>query len=322
MALLDMALLDTALLDTALLDPPAAAAADDVPGSEARWELTASSFEDVGAGARVHLDGPGAWFLVLDGELRVETRGAAETLGPGDAAYLSRPAAHHVTARRPTRLMVASIRDVGTWQPLQEPLVARGFAAKNLGITALLELCPATTAWNLAHFGKSYGELIAAAMRKQWLELDGRHTCPPALTPELARVVTAVLREPARPWTLETLADLAHLSRSRLGEHFQASLHMSPLQFVRESRMRLARKLLADPARSVTHVAFAVGYGSVAAFSRAFTGVHGMTPRAWRSGTSPRSAAEAREPGRADDREPGTHEQDRAQARHVEQLSA
>lgn len=304
------------------LSPVLTPAAAPVAASEARWELAGSSVESVRAGADVHLAGPGAWLLVLDGELHVESWGATDTLSTGDAAYLGRAHAHRVVARQATRLVVAAVRDVGGPLAMPDPFVARSFAASNRGIAALLELCPVTTAWNLTHFGKGYGELIAAAMRKHWLESLGEPAEPPSLTPELARVVTAVLRDPAHPWTLEALARLAHLSRSSLGERFRTALQLSPLQFVREARMRVARELLADPERSVTHVAFAVGYGSVAAFSRAFTSVHGMTPRCWRAGSCPGGAAEAREPGGSHDGEARADEQHRGQTRGVEQLPA
>ena len=306
----------------ALLELLPAPPSDAAPIPEARWELLSSSVELVDAGARVHLGGPGAWLLVRDGELAVESWGAVDTLASGDAAYLSRSHAYGVVARRPTQLLRAAVLDVGDARAFPDPFVARDFAATNHGITALLELCPVTTAWNLSHFGKSYGELIAAAMRKQWLESQGEPAAAPALTPELARVVTAVLRDPAHPWTLEALARLAHLSRSSLGERFRAVLHVSPLQFVREARMRVARQLLADKDHSVTHVAFAVGYGSVAAFSRAFTSVHGTTPRIWSARLLLGGGAEAREPGGAHDGETRADQQHRRQPGGVEQLPA
>jgi AraC-like DNA-binding protein len=302
-----------------LATPPLPAPVRDVTP---RWELTGSSVEAVDAGGSVHLPGPGAWLLVLGGELLVESWGAAHTLRTGDAVYLRRAHAHRVVAALHSRLVVVSLHDAGAGTGPPDAFVVRDFGPVNRGIAALLELCPVTTAWNLAHFGKSYGELIAAAMHKHWLESRGEPADPPVLAPEVARVVTAVLRDPAHPWTLEGLAGLAHLSRSSLGERFRATLGLSPLQFVREARMRVARELLSDPDRSVTQVAFAVGYGSVAAFSRAFTSVHGMTPRCWRAGSRPDGAAEEREPGGAHESKTRAGEQHRGQARGVEQLPA
>lgn len=277
----------------------------------ARWELTGSSIESVGAGTSVPLPGPSAWLLLLDGELAVESWQATDVLTAGDAIYLGRAHAFRVVATAPARLVLASVRQAGGEPSLPERSVARDFATTNRGVTALVELCPVSTTHHLAHFAASYGELIAAAMRAQHLATVGEPG-PDTLPPEVGRVVAAVSRDPAHPWTLDELARLAHLSRSSLGERFREALATSPLQFVREARMHRARQLLADADRSITHVAFAVGYGSVAAFSRAFTSVHGVTPRCWRAGSC-RPDLQAREPG-------GTHEgEDRAGQEHRRQ---
>lgn len=307
--------------------PPAARAqvsrAAHEPTPTARWELTGSSLETVEAGALVHLPGPSAWLLVLDGEIAVESWRTDEVLTTHDAAFLGRAHAYRVRSTTPARLVLASVRQAGGEPPLPEHFVARGFGTANRGVTALVELCPVATAQHLSHFAASYGELIAAAMRKHRLEQepDGGPAVPQDLAPEVGRVVAAVSRDPAHPWTLDELARLAHLSRSSLGERFRATLGTSPLQFVREARMRRARELLADADRSVTHVAFAVGYGSVAAFSRAFTAAHGMTPRCWRAGSCP-LAAEGGEADGTDQGEDRTGQEHRRQARPVQEPAA
>jgi AraC-like DNA-binding protein len=57
---------------------------------------------------------------------------------------------------------------------------------------------------------------------------------------------------------------------------------------LRDVRMQVARKLLRDPGRTVTQVAFAVGYGSTAAFSRAFSAHQGIAPQEWRTASGAR----------------------------------
>ncbi|GAA1975871.1 hypothetical protein GCM10009718_10030 [Isoptericola halotolerans] len=290
-----------------VLEPPRVApsgTSSAVDPRTARWELTGSSVEHLGAGTTVHLPGPSAWLLVLDGELAVESWQATEVLTASDAAFLGRAHAYRVRTTEATRLVLASVRQSGGEPPLPEHFVARDFGTTHRGITALVEMCPMSTAHHLSYFATSYGELIAAAMRKHHRELADDPPAPESLAPELGRVVAAVSHDPARSWTLEELARIAHLSRSSLGERFRVALGTSPLQFVRQVRMHRSRQLLADDDRSVTHVAFAVGYGSVAAFSRAFTSVHGMTPRCWRAHSSrpPAQAREARSTHEGEDR--------------------
>ncbi|WP_036967188.1 helix-turn-helix transcriptional regulator, partial [Promicromonospora kroppenstedtii] len=96
----------------------------------------------------------------------------------------------------------------------------------------------------------------------------------------VADVVAALAASPGEPWTLDRMAALVHLSRSALTERFRRATGHSPMRMLREVRMHRARTLLIDRCLPVTRVAFEVGYGSVAAFSRAFTTDHGRSPLA------------------------------------------
>lgn len=100
----------------------------------------------------------------------------------------------------------------------------------------------------------------------------------------VAHVVAELVARPGEPWTLDEMAGLVHLSRSALAGRFRRATGHSPMRVLREVRMHRARALLAVERLSVTRVAFEVGYGSVAAFSRAFAADHGVSPLAWRAG--------------------------------------
>ncbi|MEU4388154.1 AraC family transcriptional regulator [Promicromonospora sp. NPDC023805] len=102
--------------------------------------------------------------------------------------------------------------------------------------------------------------------------------------PVVAHVVAELAARPGEPWTLDEMAGLVHLSRSALTGRFRRATGHSPMRMLREVRMHRARTLLTVERLSVTQVAFEVGYGSVAAFSRAFAADHGVSPLAWRAG--------------------------------------
>lgn len=131
---------------------------------------------------------------------------------------------------------------------------------------------------------------------------QGREAAAEVLDNAVATVVAAVTARPGEAWTVERMARLAHLSRSALGDRFRCSLGLGPSELLREVRMREARRLLRDPSRSVAHVAYAVGYGSTAAFSRAFSSHHGIGPQAWRD------ALWSRDPQRGEDDSGGRRE--------------
>ncbi|MFK4806393.1 cupin domain-containing protein [Microbacterium sp. ZW CA_36] len=95
--------------------------------------------------------------------------------------------------------------------------------------------------------------------------------------PQLGAALAAVHRDPGHPWTLDALARRATMSRSVFAARFTAVVGTPPMTYVSAARMRAARAMLAE-GRSVAAVAAAHGYGSGAAFSRAFARVIGETP--------------------------------------------
>jgi AraC family transcriptional activator of mtrCDE len=100
--------------------------------------------------------------------------------------------------------------------------------------------------------------------------------------PRLAPALAVIFNEPAREWTLSTLADLCSMSRATLIRHFQEKVGRSPNDLLIDVRMALAANELKQPGVSTEVVAENVGYKSVAAFRRAFTQHMGMTPADWR----------------------------------------
>jgi AraC family transcriptional regulator, activator of mtrCDE len=93
-----------------------------------------------------------------------------------------------------------------------------------------------------------------------------------------ARAVTAMLRAPAHPWTLDELAAEAHVSRATLVRIFRREGDLPPLGFLSELRLGLARQRLSSTNATLAQVAAAVGYDSECAFSRAFRKRYGVSP--------------------------------------------
>jgi AraC family transcriptional activator of mtrCDE len=93
-----------------------------------------------------------------------------------------------------------------------------------------------------------------------------------------ARAVTAMLRAPAHPWTLDELAAEAHVSRATLVRTFRREADLPPLGFLSELRLGLARQRLSSRTGTLAQVAAAVGYDSESAFVRAFRKRYGISP--------------------------------------------
>ncbi|MGH8792528.1 MAG: AraC family transcriptional regulator [Stackebrandtia sp.] len=90
--------------------------------------------------------------------------------------------------------------------------------------------------------------------------------------------LAALHAEPARPWTVATLASEAGVSRALLAKRFSQVIGQPPLSYLTEWRMALAEELLAEPDATVAAVARKVGYSDGFAFSTAFKRVRGASP--------------------------------------------
>ncbi|RUL64173.1 AraC family transcriptional regulator [Dyella dinghuensis] len=106
----------------------------------------------------------------------------------------------------------------------------------------------------------------------------------------ISRAVDAVLQNPAQPWTVDTLAKQAHLSRATFARHFTQRSGMAPLEWVTQVRMELAARLLTHDGLAANHVAERCGYASEAAFGRVFKKHYQVGPGAYRRRTLNRSS--------------------------------
>lgn len=103
----------------------------------------------------------------------------------------------------------------------------------------------------------------------------------------VGRALAALHSKPAYTWSLEELGKEAGASRSVLADRFVEHVGVPPMMYLAQWRMQLAAGLLAGPA-TLAEIATEVGYGSEAAFSRAFKKIVGVAPATWRS-QQPRS---------------------------------
>ena len=100
--------------------------------------------------------------------------------------------------------------------------------------------------------------------------------------PNLARVLDAILEKPERPHSLESLAELANMSRSVSARRFHECFDRTPMDYLRDVRLRRAARLLQRAELSVNDVASKVGFASRSHFSHAFRDHFGCAPAEFR----------------------------------------
>jgi AraC-like DNA-binding protein len=99
--------------------------------------------------------------------------------------------------------------------------------------------------------------------------------------PQMGTALSAIHQSVNTPWTVESLAAAAGMSRSAFAARFKELLRQTPLEYVTEWRMQKAMRLLEQRDKKLVDVARSVGYESDAAFSKAFKRVVGASPGAY-----------------------------------------
>lgn len=94
--------------------------------------------------------------------------------------------------------------------------------------------------------------------------------------------------DPARPWTVATLAREAGVSRATLARRFTDLVGEPPMTYLASWRLALAAKKLRQDDSTIGAIAREVGYGSAFSLSTAFKREWGVSPSQYRSASFPR----------------------------------
>lgn len=98
----------------------------------------------------------------------------------------------------------------------------------------------------------------------------------------LDKALECIRHEYDQPLTVASLAKKVNMSRARFHVHFENTLGVSPMRYVRIKRMEKAKELLLTTDMDMAHIAQAVGYADPFHFSRNFRKTVGISPRGYR----------------------------------------
>lgn len=129
-------------------------------------------------------------------------------------------------------------------------------------------------------------ELIVFTLVRHMTEEEAaiRESLPMALKDSrIWRALSTFNQTPAASWTVEKLARVAGMSRTALAVRFHELIGEPPLQCLTRLRMDMAADMLLRDDAPVKSVAERVGYGTEAAFNRAFVRQMGTSPGRWRA---------------------------------------
>lgn len=98
--------------------------------------------------------------------------------------------------------------------------------------------------------------------------------------PALARALVAMHAAPGEPWSLDSLAAQAGMSRSAFAARFKAVVGETPGDHLASWRITIAQAQL-RAGRPVKAIASELGYANASALSRVFAQRVGLSPRDW-----------------------------------------
>ncbi|MDF2192443.1 AraC family transcriptional regulator [Paraflavitalea sp. CAU 1676] len=81
---------------------------------------------------------------------------------------------------------------------------------------------------------------------------------------------------------VDALSRKAYLSRNVFFKWFKDQLGLTPLDYINNERIKLAKQMLSDPRNSIRNVSFHCGFSDVNYFIRLFKKTEGITPRAYK----------------------------------------
>ena len=125
--------------------------------------------------------------------------------------------------------------------------------------------------------------LVVQALRTWLVDQSCDEDCGPGWLqamqdPHIGRAIVLVHRDPSQPWSVQSLADGVGMSRSAFAARFRDLAGETPMQYVTRWRMLLARSWLHEGDPTLAELAHRLGYGSEAAFCRAFKRATGHSP--------------------------------------------
>lgn len=98
------------------------------------------------------------------------------------------------------------------------------------------------------------------------------------LSQRAAKAIAWLSTNYAKPLRMEVLAEIARMGVSTLHHQFRALTAMSPLQYQKHLRLRVARERMLKDGIDATTAAYEVGYESVSQFNREYSRLFGQPP--------------------------------------------
>ncbi len=120
--------------------------------------------------------------------------------------------------------------------------------------------------------------LLASVARDYRHSVDAEREEPSQLSPCVQQCIRTIHESLDAPPTVSEMAQAAYMSETAFRKRFKTEVGCSPLDYTTRRRVREAKKLLARGGRSITEVAYELGFSSSQYFATVFKRVTGVSP--------------------------------------------
>lgn len=97
--------------------------------------------------------------------------------------------------------------------------------------------------------------------------------------PSIEAVLDYIKDHIDEPISIDTLTDIASMSKAAFFRTFKETLDISPIDYINRERVEIAKNRLVDISKSVTDICYELGYNHMTYFIRVFKKYEGITPK-------------------------------------------
>ena len=131
-------------------------------------------------------------------------------------------------------------------------------------------------------FDSQNGKTFSTLLRLLLLAMEEKETVAEGCDERVHFVLHYLHTHFADVISIDKLAQDAHLNKFYLCHLFHAQTGMTVMQYLKETRLAVARKMLIETKRSITQIAQDCGFGSASHFCTFFKAREGISPREYR----------------------------------------
>ncbi|MDR3095753.1 MAG: AraC family transcriptional regulator [Paraburkholderia sp.] len=239
--------------------------------------------------------------LGLDGEMEMTVDGVGERIDPGSAWLIPAGARHDYVGIGENRQLVLDLPAAALAVPerlfdtaravrigpaltqLVREIAGRAQQAQSRAVLATaLHGAPECAGARTRRFDWDASAQLCAAVLAQ-ANIVGSGAFEAAAGLDFARIDGWLRAHLAEPLRIADLAAHCGFGMRRFHQLFIEAFGETPHRYLQRLRLDTSLALLADPRRSLTHIALEVGFGDQSAFTHAFTRRFGLAPGQWRA---------------------------------------